>query len=653
LHELRYLLTPQAQAIDPAYYYTLRETCLTTGAGFDYSIALNEQEISNQDTKLIEKAYQYIVNFSIWTANCYYGYVQLKSLYQNPIRQALTVSAVSFYCSSRHTYLYTAQTALIRPNDTSSSTLNRPAVKWSLAYHLTIYKLTLDACVCCGAIFDTPQAVEIAVMLWCLVKALRQLTWALVILIVTTVVDTVIVNIISTVGLRKFVRRHFNIHATAGASTATTVATQTAAISIPGAPRQRMKRKDVTSIIDMLSLTDWLPIQARCLAKGTCTMVDAAQLCVTLTVHDTMTLETLNNILQHTTVIDLQLACADLSDSMLAALSQRPMQQLLTSRLVTCSLHNVEKLSIAALKALIEGMPTSLHKLCVSQAKAIKDSSLFTDAVTIPSSVKQLTLTQTSWATVLPEGLEVLHVHRCSTRAWRNLPSTLRELYMYDVQYELPQLPQGLLVLSMHCSDAAHVDLQLSGVIPDTVTRLRLAESQEQRVTQWPPNLVALDVGSNYYHHLGALPASLRELTLKAGYERVYFNKLDTLPEGLKVLDVANIGFPIERLPQQLEVFKLDLYTSAVPELPQSLKQLRIAGYGHRHLVLDVPAALEVLDVGFAYGYCQQLDNGSLPASLQTLHVSEKYKPSLSRLHQSVKVHRVSPRWSSSSLTVW
>jgi hypothetical protein len=421
-------------------------------------------------------------------------------------------------------------------------------------------------------------------------------------------------------------------------------------VTVPG--RRRVVKVDALDVLNVMKSAKWLPFEASCLCTGGMNFVQQAQSAVQLTIQSSMAVDTLMSILQYHTVTALQLQCGDLTDDVTTALSNAAVQQSLLKNLTTCSIENCEKLSFTVVQALMASMPSSLHSLDISQAKTSRSYLAATAQLVVPASVKHIGIMFIGWKLVMPEGLLTLRVNDCYRNAWRAVPATLKELHLTNYIETLPTLPNGLLVFNMTCTPGTlPLNFQLNGVIPATVTHLKLAETQERLVTSWPPQLVALDVGQRYQHRLGKLPQTLTHLTMRMNREAHYLHHLRRLPNSLKVLDAANIWYPIEHLPEALEVLRLDLHEKPLPVLPETLKELRLAGYGCKQITSVLPAALKVLDLGWSYSFEQCLDDGMLPASLHTL--CEQYKLPLIKLPLAVQVHRVAPRYDINAREIW
>jgi hypothetical protein len=142
--------------------------------------------------------------------------------------------------------------------------------------------------------------------------------------------------------------------------------------------------------------------------------------------------------------------------------------------------------------------------------------------------------------------------------------------------------------------------------IPDTVTHLKLLESQETLIPHWPPQLQVLDVGGAYDDpRLNELPSTVTELYIKLDRYRPDRVLITALPEKLRVLELRSIICHENlQLPQTLKVLTLDMMSKeCIRPLPLSLREFKLAGYGYRKFDCALPQALEVLDLGLCYSF--------------------------------------------------
>jgi hypothetical protein len=161
-------------------------------------------------------------------------------------------------------------------------------------------------------------------------------------------------------------------------------ATQTRAL-----PR-RVLTTDILDVLTVLSMADWLPLEAASACKTAESLLQQSKPSIRLTVPSSMTVHTLERISQYYTVTALQLQSADFTDDMITALSDAAVQQSLLRNLTTCCIENCEKLSFAVVQSLMASMPSSLHSLDLSQAEISRSYFAATAQLAVPASVKHI-----------------------------------------------------------------------------------------------------------------------------------------------------------------------------------------------------------------------------------------------------------------------
>jgi hypothetical protein len=437
-------------------------------------------------------------------------------------------------------------------------------------------------------------------------------------------------------------------------------------VSYSISPKKVTTKSNAVTLMDVYSTvqrTSWLPHEANSISKAAHTVVQQAHLPVACTIAGSTPVPAIRSIMERRNIQKLHLKLADIAPDMVMKVSGVIYQRLrLLNSLTECTIDNFEKLNAATVKGLLERMPNTLHTLKLHRlANDNKSDFMRFETVKCPSSVKHLSMSCTSFRMIMPEGLETLHVSSCHMTAWEKLPSTLLELYVVDLT-RLPVLPHGLRVLHLSCVNDVRVglllgiDLKFDGAIPDTVTHLKLPETQTRLVPQWPPRLQVLDVGEQYSHPLGDLPDTLKELYVKLDRRIVCDYEIGDipLPEGLKVLDVAQVKCHVNKLPQGLEVLRLDNalqrlgFVLTEPDVfPPLLKELKICGYNYNVLSGVLPSTLEVLDLGLAYSFSEVPKNSMLPLSLRMIYLCNEYRFQrlLAKLRPSIEIQYVSPRF--------
>eukprot|EP00611_Tribonema_gayanum_P029452 TRINITY_DN7886_c0_g1_i1.p1 TRINITY_DN7886_c0_g1~~TRINITY_DN7886_c0_g1_i1.p1 ORF type:complete len:479 (+),score=90.05 TRINITY_DN7886_c0_g1_i1:238-1674(+) len=261
----------------------------------------------------------------------------------------------------------------------------------------------------------------------------------------------------------------------------------------------------------------------------------------------------------------------------------------------------------------------------------------------LPRGLRELQLEwwDPDWAIApLPHGLVRLTIAYWATRdglmtpTLAPLPHALEALTVStdgdaadSVHPILGQLPQCLTMLDLHSMitfDSALGLLppsltslrlgsgftQALGELPESLTELRLARNRyvidedenslfDQPLGRLPPAMQVLDLDSNlnFNHPLGCLPVTLRELRLGEAFD----HPLQKLPPALEVLELGD-AFQQEvqpELPSTLRVFRMGARFNAPVALPAALERLFI-GDSYTH-PLDLRPSLRYLRVGASY----------------------------------------------------
>eukprot|EP00953_Heterococcus_sp_UTEX-ZZ885_P011288 6536-Heterococcus_DN1.PRE.1 len=360
-------------------------------------------------------------------------------------------------------------------------------------------------------------------------------------------------------------------------------------------PQRADNRATFLNALDVMQRAQWLPIEAKYLTKATHALIQS-RVPVNVTITGNIAVDTVRSIMKYKHIKHLHMELVDVTPDVITVLPQIVTQPTFanTSCLQSCTIDDFDSLDAVTAQALFDNMPVTLHTLSITQSDAAQFESGQFQQLTWPTSVKHLTITKIGFKVMLPEDLEILTMINC----WPNslqVPSTLLEFHTTNCR-AMPRLPHGLLVLQMHTVRAA-VDIEIDGRIPDTVTHLKLCETQTRTVSVWPPQLKVLQVGNLYHHELGVLPDSLQELTCKITGQ------------------TANI--PLRSLPKGLK------------------------------LPVGLPQSLEILDLRYSYFYKQVISDAMLPVSLKALYVFEEYehRQLLATLRPSITVHYVPPRY--------
>jgi hypothetical protein len=423
------------------------------------------------------------------------------------------------------------------------------------------------------------------------------------------------------------------------------------AVAVPEPIDNTIKHVD---LFNVMGKTQWLSLGADLITTSAHTVVRNSHLPVNITIANSITVESMQSIMRHTNIKHLHLQLGSVSADVIKAISDMVIQQSLVRKCVSsCTIDNFERLDAATIKILLQNMPETLHTLTIRQAQSCRFVKKNCDIAYCPSSVRSLSITHVAFYVVLPPKLEKLYTIDCSPLAWDSLPFKLLELHIFNRRSELPTLHRGLLKLQMHSLNKMTMDIPLEK-IPNTVTHLKLAETQTIKVPEWPSQLQVLDVGAKYLHALGELPDTVTELYVKTNRYLTPRYRLQTIPPQLKVLDIRKVEFsPDVVLPNTLEILRQDMCSEPLPALPFGWKELKLSGYNCRQLAAALPATLQILDIGLAYSLNTVLDNSVLPASLHTLHVFEQYKYSLDNVRPSIQIHRCVPRYCISTGTIW
>jgi hypothetical protein len=418
-------------------------------------------------------------------------------------------------------------------------------------------------------------------------------------------------------------------------------------------PQRADNRATFLNALDVMQSAQWLPIEAKYLTKGTHALIPS-RVPVNVTITGNIAADTVRSIMKYKHIKHLHMELVDVTPDVITVLSQIVTQPTFasTSCLQSCTIDDFDSLDAVTAQKLFDNLPVTLHTLSITQSDAAQFESGQFQQLAWPTSIKHLTITKIGFKVMLPEGLEILTMINC----WPNslqVPSTLLEFHTTNCR-AMPRLPHGLLVLQMHTVRAA-VDIEIDGKIPDTVTHLKLCETQTRTVSLWPSQLKVLQVGNLYHHELGVLPDSLQELTCKITGQTANI-PLRSLPKGLKVLDISRMTLLMNALPVGLEVFRYDCFKSTlIPQLPDSLKELRIGQWNLIQLPVGLPQSLEILDLRYSYFYKQVITDAMLPVSLKALYVFEEYehRQLLATLRPSITVHYVPPRYTLLTQRIW
>ena len=136
-----------------------------------------------------------------------------------------------------------------------------------------------------------------------------------------------------------------------------------------------------------------------------------------------------------------------------------------------------------------------------------------------------------------------------------------------------------------------------------------------------------LEFGSLFNDIIAYLPTNIEKVIIT---NEKYSHKLDTLPEGLKCLEVdsdfTDIDNPFDNLPAKLESLIIggDRFNHKIDNLPINLKHLVISGEMFNQPLENLPYGLIILDISFVFSkFNQKLDN--LPKTLEFLQICGEY----------------------------
>jgi hypothetical protein len=478
-----------------------------------------------------------------------------------------------------------------------------------------------------------------------------SLNWNIVIGVALTIMAINTMVLLLIISMYKRYSRPLN----AGAVTADTDTSIVLMSTLPAVKTDKVGFMDVTTA---MCSGKWWPVETCCLFKAAMHLVHQAELSIALTIESSIAVDTVTSILQRKSVKALHVGCRNLNDDVIAAFSQHELlqQSLQNSSITACTVDTRGRLNRAALQGLVEHLPESLATLQITEIAdedvMLSDDNLY--SLQCPASTKQLELKFVGCTVDKPEGLLALRVHSCSPSAWWQLPTTLQELHVSRQSILSPALPHGLLVLDVSgCFLSSEAYDIATTVLPETLTTLKLPDTQTQRVQQWPPRLQVLDVGHMYQQDLGVLPDSLTELTLKLQRHLRYEYPLSALPPGLQKLDTCGLNIAVQNLPEGLQVLRLDNYHFPLTELPPTLRELLFNSDQLVVMMVLLPETLEVLDVAYCYNLKQWFAEDLLPQPLHTLRISTVANCALQDVRSTTRIDIVPPRCDMAHRIVW
>jgi hypothetical protein len=386
---------------------------------------------------------------------------------------------------------------------------------------------------------------------------------------------------------------------------------------------------------------------------------------ITVSISSGMSVGTMQSLLQRTTLTHVSFdAGCEQAPAMAAALTaalrdRRAHPTLQYTALTAFTLSNFRQLNSATLNPLMAALPVHVSALSLllqpSEADRFNadlnyedsdddDEVLAAQAATrvplpipyIPSTVQSLTVQNISQMLQFMDASKAteLHIVGICCCCWA-LPASLRTITVRRALVEgystfLPdRIPHGVQVYDVSESDIVKefnfCDFD-AAALPDSITVLKLPHGLASYSGHIPTQLEVLDTGYCFNSPLSALPATLKELYIKrrADDTQQYEHELGELPDGLKVLHVANMTHSLGVLPDTLEVLHCTNHSHELGMLPISLKVLKIEGSNFNHSLGLLPDGLVELDLSTAVDFQQPL--GVLPQSLKTIKLHGNYR---------------------------
>ena len=152
-----------------------------------------------------------------------------------------------------------------------------------------------------------------------------------------------------------------------------------------------------------------------------------------------------------------------------------------------------------------------------------------------------------------------------------------------DYNYQLPELPQSLVTLTLTFDD--DYDRPLSLILPESLEHLSIEYPRnylEIELPELPHTLTHLTLGvdHNFNGTFDYLPQGLLYFAL-IGY---HGEPLVNLPNTLQTLNIyAHYDKTLDMLPDSIEFLDIKYYREKINKLPQNLKQIRInKGYKYK-----------------------------------------------------------------------
>lgn len=210
------------------------------------------------------------------------------------------------------------------------------------------------------------------------------------------------------------------------------------------------------------------------------------------------------------------------------------------------------------------------------------------------------------------------------------LPSHVKEIIMPDCVGHFEQFPSSLKKLNISCIK--------HGQLPSTLRSLTLHRCDYLSKLVLPSKLKRLHL--NFHcpdrERMPNLPANLKHLKMENTNAPLMF------PSRLKSLNMFQYNFNIVSLPDTLIKLKLDLFTGALPRLPDSLRILKLGLYD-RNAIDYFPKNLRVLILksynqsALELKNCTRLKHLELHAwSKMVLELSDSIRTLILRAHDHV-----------------